>query len=63
MFQSAPVPKDGRYYMELESFVDVVEFQSAPVPKDGRYYIFRLALERDHSAFQSAPVPKDGRYA
>ncbi len=35
-FQSSPVTKDGRYWMEL-FVLELAKFQSSPVTKDGRY--------------------------
>ncbi len=37
MFQSSPVPKDGRYVAPVPLPTTSRLFQSSPVPKDGRY--------------------------
>ena len=37
MFQSSPVPKDGRYHSRYRTCASAKLFQSSPVPKDGRY--------------------------
>jgi len=37
MFQSSPVPTDGRYTVSMSMRFRSTEFQSSPVPTDGRY--------------------------
>ncbi len=61
-FQSAPVPKDGRYrFIILDQIPAIFCFNPRPSRRTGDTKR-DLTTNLSNPLFQSAPVPKDGRY-
>ncbi len=61
MFQSSPVPKDGRYLMKAGEPVVAMPVSILARP-EGRALPSSKEIVAAVDWFQSSPVPKDGRY-
>jgi len=61
VFQSSPVPKDGRYIAYFENRRASECFNPRPSRRTGAT-TNRWLVALAGNVFQSSPVPKDGRY-
>ena len=60
MFQSSPIPKDGRYSMTASGIDTRRLFQSSPIPKDGRYLRERIPDGFGQPRFNPRPSRRMG---
>ena len=63
MFQSSPVPKDGRYSHPDTANSPADPFQSSPVPKDGRYIAPSIGIRAAAISFNPRPSRRTGATA
>ena len=55
VFQSSPIPKDGRYKDIHVKLSVLLQFQSSPIPKDGRYQKLRNEHQHDRVSILAHP--------